>query len=123
MRIVIAVTLLALWAASPAFAEGPIATADASQAGAPQPSTTAPPLPPGGEGVDGDGQPIVMGPCGPTHAKPNGQPDSAPHGAVEAGVGTHGYRHVAGTVCKPIGPTGSVTVSVGETQGGGWGRR
>jgi len=52
--------------------------------------------------------PVAMGPCGPEKVKPDGKLETAPHGEVEAGVGTGGYRHVAGMVCQPIGQNGAV---------------
>jgi hypothetical protein len=55
--------------------------------------------------------------------KPDGSLDTAPHGEVEAGVGTNGYRRIAGSVCQPIGQDGAVAVSVGETQSDGNYRR
>jgi hypothetical protein len=57
-----------------------------------------------------------MGPCGPEKVKPDGRLETKPHGEIEAGVGTGGYRHVAGAVCQPIGQNGAVAVSVDETQ-------
>jgi hypothetical protein len=58
-----------------------------------------------------------MGPCGPEKVRPDGKLDTAPHGEVEVGVGTRGYRHVAAAVCQPIGQDAAVTVSASETQG------
>jgi hypothetical protein len=57
-----------------------------------------------------------MGPCGPERVKPDGKLDTAPHGEIEAGIGTHGYRHLAGTVCQPLGQNGAVQVSAGVSQ-------
>ncbi|HEX3919804.1 MAG TPA: hypothetical protein VHW60_20890 [Caulobacteraceae bacterium] len=124
MRVVAVTALLIGLAGAPAWADGPMATSSAAQITAPQPSTPAAALPPGGpEGVD-DEAAMGMGPCGPEKVKPNGQLAHAPHGEVEAGVGTNGYRHIAGVVCQPIGDNGAVQVGVSETQGDGWrGRR
>ncbi|HEY4030817.1 MAG TPA: hypothetical protein VGM25_10765 [Caulobacteraceae bacterium] len=101
--------------AGPALAQGPIATAGGSGPAAPQPTAPAPPL-----SIDGaapeQGQPVALGPCGPEKVKPNGQLETAPHGEVDAGVGTGGYRHIGGSVCQPIGQTGAVAVGVSETQ-------
>ena len=58
-----------------------------------------------------------MGPCGPEKVKPDGQLDTAPHGEVDAGVGSNGYRSLAGAVCQPIGQDGYVAASVSEAQG------
>lgn len=125
MRLLTLAAVLPLVVAAPAWADGPIATAgNPAQMSAPQPADAAPPLPTDPSLTAGAGQPLVMGPCGPTKAKADGAPDSSPHGEVEAGVGTHGYRELAGSVCKPIGDTGAVSVSVGESQGGWrWGPR
>ena len=105
-------------------ADAPIATGGTVPAVAPS-TTSAPPLT-AHDQVDEDdgGQQIVMGACGPTHATPDGKPDTAAHGEVEAGIGTGGYRHLAGTVCKPIGTDGAVSLSIGTTSfnGGGWRR-
>ena len=110
-----------LIAASPALADGPITTAPTTGPAAPQPTTPAPPLPPPGADAD-KAQPVAMGPCGPEKVRPDGRLDTAPHGEVEAGVGTNGYRHLAGAVCQPIGQSGAVAISVSQTQGD-WGRR
>jgi hypothetical protein len=66
---------------------------------------------------------MAMGPCGPEKVRPDGRLDTAAHGEVEAGVGTHGYRHLAGAVCQPIGQNAAVALSVSETQGDGGYRR
>jgi hypothetical protein len=63
-----------------------------------------------------DGPPVAMGPCGPERVKPDGKLDTAPHGEIEVGAGTGGYRHVAGAVCQPIGQDSFVAVSAGYTQ-------
>jgi hypothetical protein len=117
-RLTIAALLLAA-AAAPAWADGPVTTASSAQVGDPQPQTAPPPLPPD-RSLAAQGQPMGMGPCGPERIKPNGKLDTAPHGEVEAGVGTHGYREVGGAICQPIGQNGAVSVSVSQTQGN-WG--
>jgi hypothetical protein len=121
MRRLTVATLAWLWAVAPAFADAPIATSNPTQTGPPA-SAAAPPLA-GGEDAAGDDQPIAIGPCGPTRARADGSPDHAAHGAVEVGVGTRGYRHVAATVCKPIGDAGAISVSVGDSQYGDAPRR
>ena len=123
MRLVsIAIPIAAAFAlAAPAWADGPVTTAN--QTPAPQSSAPAPPLGDSSAYDDSDGPTQVIGPCGPTKAKADGSPDAAPHGEVEAGIGTGGYRHIAGRVCKPIGDNGAVSVSVSDTQYGGEGRR
>jgi hypothetical protein len=123
MRLVAAAATLIVLAGAPAWADGPMATSNAAQTAVPQPDAPAAALPPGGpEGADDPA--IAMGPCGPEKVKPDGQLAHAPHGEVEAGVGTNGYRHIGGTVCQPVGDNGAVQVSVGESQSNGWrGRR
>lgn len=44
----------------------------------------------------------------------DGKPDRKPHGFISAGVGTHGYREVAGAVTLPIGETGQVTIAIDD---------
>jgi hypothetical protein len=124
MRLIAAITALLMLAAA-AWADTPMSTANPTQATAPQPEAPQPPLPPAAAASTTSGPQMAMGPCGPEKVKPNGHLDTAAHGEVEAGVGTGGYRHVAGTVCKPIGDNAAVQVSVSETQGSGWraGRR
>ncbi|HEY5106425.1 MAG TPA: hypothetical protein VII73_06585 [Caulobacteraceae bacterium] len=66
---------------------------------------------------DDRGAPLVMGACGPTAPVKNGDTaDHKAHGEIEAGVGTGGYRHVAGVVCQPIGDNAAVTIAAGQTQ-------
>lgn len=50
---------------------------------------------------------------------PQGEPedDRRPHGMVEVGVGTGGYRRAAGVVTAPLGKTGQITVAVEKTEG------
>jgi len=67
---------------------------------------------------NGDGR-VAMGPCGPEAVGDDGKLATKAHGYVEAGVGTSGYRHLAGGVCKPLANGGAVSVSVSETQGRG----
>jgi hypothetical protein len=109
-------TGLVLLLHGPALADGPIATAATVGPSAPQPDAPAPPLPPSRPGDPADA-PMVMGPCGPEKVSADGHVSTAPHGEVEAGIGTHGYRQVAGVVCQPIGENGAVTISAGQTQG------
>jgi hypothetical protein len=66
-----------------------------------------------------NGSRVQVGPCGPEAVDDNGKAGTNPHGFVEAGVGTSGYRHIAAGVCKPLANGGAVSVSVGETQGQG----
>ncbi len=124
MRLLAAVTALSMLATPLAWADAPISTANPTQATAPQPDTPQPPLPPD-PAAAAAGPRMAMGPCGPETVKANGHLDTAPHGEVEAGVGTNGYRHIAGTVCQPVGDNGAVQVSISDTQSNGWrgGRR
>lgn len=63
-----------------------------------------------------------IGPCG--DIRPASAPaDRKPHGQVEVGVGTGGYRHVAAAVCKPIGENGAVAVAIDYTKWDGGRRR
>jgi hypothetical protein len=82
-----------------------------------------PPALPSPGAASAESQPIAMGPCGPEKVMPDGRLETAPHGEVEAGVGSNGYRSLAGAVCQPIGQDGAVAVSISETQGGGSFRR
>jgi hypothetical protein len=101
--------------AGPALADGPIATAGGAAPAAPQP-TAPPPSLPTTEAAPVDGEQIAMGPCGPEKVRPDGQLETKPHGEIEAGVGTGGYRQIAGAVCQPIGQHGVVAASVSATQ-------
>jgi hypothetical protein len=75
----------------------------------------------------GLGAPIsrVRGPIGETTEDVTDQDDSkddAPvrdhkvHGEIMVGVGTNGYRQVAGAVTVPIGDVGQATVAVDQSQ-------
>lgn len=110
------ILLSALFLAGPALADGPISTAPGAGSAAPQPATPPAPLPLS-DGGFADGPQVAMGPCGPEKVGPDGKLDTAPHGEIEAGVGTQGYRHVAAAVCQPIGQNAAVAVSASETQG------
>lgn len=71
-------------------------------------------------------QRMAMGMCGPQVVKDDGTLETKPHGVVEVGVGTGGYRSVGASVCQPIGQNAAVAVSVSDTRGnfGGYhGRR
>jgi hypothetical protein len=95
-----------------------VTTASSAREPAPQPQSDPPPL--AGVADSAAPQRVAMGPCGPERVKPDGKLDTAPHGVVEAGVGTHGYRHLAGAICQPIGQNAAIAVSASQTQ---WGRR
>ena len=43
-------------------------------------------------------------------------PDNKPHGFVSVGVGTRGYREVAGAVTLPVNDTTAVTVAIDAGQ-------
>ena len=121
MKIWVVATVLSLGVGGAAMAQAPLSTAPV--AAAPQPAITQP----GPLSLDGpataQGAPVAMGPCGPEKVKPDGRLETAPHGEVEAGVGTGGYRHIAGAVCQPIGQEGFVAVGVSDTQFQPGGRR
>ncbi|HWE98223.1 MAG TPA: hypothetical protein VG248_00320 [Caulobacteraceae bacterium] len=119
MRLIALAAALSLVAAA-AWADGPLSTTSSADRAPPQPQTSAPPLPDHGDGAAP--QRVAMGPCGPERVKSDGKLDTAPHGEIEAGIGTHGYRHLAGTVCQPIGQNGAVQVSASTSQGQ-WRRR
>jgi len=112
----IASALLAL-ALTPgaALAGEAISTASASQAPQPAAAPVAPLDNVTTDAADGPGA-VQMGPCGPQTIGANGAPDLRPHGYVEAGVGTQGYRHIAAGVCKPLANGGAVAVSVSDSQ-------
>ena len=70
-----------------------------------------------------DRGPARIGPCGGVERSIDDgppKPDRNPHGAVWAGVGTHGYREAGGAVCIPIGDNAAVNIAVDSTH---WGRR
>ena len=114
MRTALVTTAALLFLAGPALADGPVATAGGTGAAPPQTSTPAP-LPVEGA-LTARGPPVAMGPCGPEQVKPDGKLDTAPHGEVDVGVGTSGYRHVGGAVCQPIGQDGFVAASASYSQ-------
>ncbi len=122
MRAAAFATAVVLFLAGPALADGPIATAPAAGPASPQPTNPSPELPPPGA-VALQGPQMAMGPCGPEKVKPDGSLDKAPHGEVEAGLGTRGYREIGGSVCQPVGKDGFVAISAGETQSDGYRRR
>jgi hypothetical protein len=84
----------------------------------PQPTAAPAPL-----GVEDDEAvnppPMAMGLCGPQKVKPDGQLETAPHGEVDVGVGSDGYRRVGGSVCQPIGQDAAMAVSLSVSQDGG----
>jgi hypothetical protein len=122
MRALALATAVALFLAGPALAEGPITTTPATGPAAPQSTTPPPPLPSSQADLT-DSQPMAMGPCGPEKVKADGSLDTAPHGEMEASVGTNGYRQLAGSICQPIGQDGFVAVSASQTQSDGSARR
>ena len=117
MRALAFATAVALILAGPALAEGPMTTAPVAGPGAPQPTAPSPPLPTDEAGAVADqGPQMAMGPCGPEKVKADGTLETKPHGEVEVGVGTGGYRHAAGYVCQPIGQNAAIAVGVSQTQ-------
>jgi hypothetical protein len=111
-----------LLAAGAAPADQPITTAPTAGPAAPEPTTPVPPL----SSTRADApraRAIAMGPCGPEKVKPDGTLATAPHGEVEVGVGNHGYRHLGGSVCQPLGQDGVAIVNISNTQADGGNRR
>ncbi|MGZ3274655.1 MAG: hypothetical protein ACXU82_19130 [Caulobacteraceae bacterium] len=123
MRAMALATAVALLLAGPALADGPISTAPTAGPSAPQPTTPSPPLRSSMAADTGEDQPIALGPCGPEKVRPDGRLETAPHGEIEASVGSHGYRELAGVVCKPIGQNAAVTIGASQTQFDGRVRR
>ena len=119
MRLFLVAAALSL-AAVAAWADGPVATTSTAEQSPPQPQSAPPPLAAARDAAAPSH--VAMGPCGPERVKPDGKLATTPHGEIEAGIGTQGYRHLAGTVCQPIGENGSVEVSAGVNQAQ-WGRR
>jgi hypothetical protein len=122
MRLIAPAVLALTLAASAAWAEGPIATADAGS-GAPTPQAAPPPIQAQSADEETGGPDVVPGPCGPRQITKDGKSDRAAHGEVDVGVGTGGYRHVRVSGCKPIGDNAAVAVSISETQWNGGRRR
>ena len=114
MRSVVVATLALLFAPGFALADEAIHTAPATQSlPAAAPVT---PLDEVGAAAGDDGSGVRMGPCGPQAVNEDGKTDTKAHGFVEAGVGTHGYRHIAAGVCKPLANGGAIAVSVSQSQ-------
>ena len=105
--------------AAPALADGPITTSNPAQLPAPMQVGVSPPLMrvDGLDSFDASPAPTPRS-CAPAASTPGGQLDTAPHGEVDVGVGTDGYRHLSGAACKPLGDTGSLAISIGTTQFG-----
>jgi len=122
MRLIACTAIALSLVAGAAWADGPLATADAGP-GAPAAQTAAPPPIEAPSADDlGPGPEVVPGPCGPRQVGKDGKPDNRAHGVVDVGVGTGGYRHVGVSACKPLGDNGAIAVSVSQTQAN-WGRR
>jgi hypothetical protein len=111
--ILTALTALLLWPCA-ALAGEVIATAPTT--GSPPAAAPVPPLQ--ADAMNG-GPPVVIGPCGPEAVTDDGKMETRPHGYVEAGVGTGGYRHIAAGVCKPLANGGAIAISVSESQAQG----
>lgn len=113
----------ALAAASGAWAEEAIPTAN-NTAGA-APTETKAPASLGDQAVIAPEDDIIrIGPCGAVQrASDPGPIDKKAHGEVDVAVGTRGYRHVGGVVCEPIGDSGSVTVAIDYSEWNRSGRR
>ncbi len=114
MRSIVAATLALLFAPGFALADEAIHTAPATQSLPAAAAVT--PLDDVGAASGDDGSGVRMGPCGPEKVTDDGKTETKAHGFVEAGVGTQGYRHIAGGVCKPLANGGAIAVSVSESQ-------
>jgi len=114
MRFIVSALLALALLPGAALAGEAIATASPSQN--PPVASLPPPLQTAAEAAADDPQPVQIGPCGPQTIGADGTPDRKPHGYVEAGVGTSGYRHIAAGVCKPLANGGAVAVSVSDSQ-------
>ena len=114
MRPIVAALLLFACAPGLAFADEAISTAPANQS--PPPAAAVSPLQEAEAGAP-DGRPGVrLGPCGPEAVAADGKTETKPHGYIEGGVGTHGYRHIGAGVCKPLANGGAIAVSVSQSQ-------
>jgi hypothetical protein len=117
MRSIAAALLSFLLTPSLALAGETIATAPGT--GSPPAAAPVSPLVEAdAQGPDGAAG-VRMGPCGPQAVSADGKADTRAHGFVEGGVGTGGYRHIAGGVCKPLANGGAIAVSVSESQANG----
>ncbi len=113
----------AIAAASGAWAEEAIPTANDVPGGAPT-EAKAPPSLGDRTSIASEDDIIRIGPCGAVQrASDPGPIDKKAHGKVDVAVGTRGYRHVGGVVCKPIGENGSVTVAIDYSEWNRSGRR
>jgi hypothetical protein len=123
-RALIVVLASALASAPGAWAQEAIPTAaNAPDGGAPAAAPSDGPITIAKKSERDDRGPMPVGPCGGVAKSVDGgppQPDKDPHGAVWAGVGTHGYREGGGAVCIPIGQNAAVNIAVDATN---WGRR
>jgi hypothetical protein len=123
VRLAVVVSIVSLLAGA-AAADEVIPTA---QGATPPDASKEPPPPPLGTHPASEWVAMQPGPCGtgpapklaPLGADGEPQVDHSPHGEMYAGIGTHGYREVGGTVCVPVGKTGAVTVSVDQSRFGG----
>jgi hypothetical protein len=113
MRLIVSAMIAFALTPAWALAEEAIATAPAQQ-----PLPAAAPVSPlqDFDTAPDDGTSTRLGPCGPQTVSADGRADTKPHGYVEAGVGTRGYRHIAAGVCKPLANGGAIAVSVGQTE-------
>jgi len=127
MRGIVLTAVLISFAASAAWSQETVSTA--SPADAHPPGADAAPGPIRGTADHVRTEDVVMdaGPCGPAVSAsddPSTPPDTHPHGEVSVGVGTGGYREIAGSVCKPLANGGVISISAGQEQDQQhWGRR
>jgi hypothetical protein len=117
MRLIVAALLVFALAPGLVLADEAIPTAPTNQS----PPTAAPvsPLQEAEAGAPDGGSGVRPGPCGPEAATADGKTATKPHGYVEGGVGSNGYRHIGAGLCKPLANGGAIAVSVGESQAQG----
>jgi hypothetical protein len=115
MRVMYLAAAAALVMSGPVMADDAITTAPAAGPTAPPPATSTSPLTSAPPVVIEDPQ-LAFGPCGVDKVPADGSLKPRPHGEVQAGVGTNGYRHLSGAYCQPLGENGAVAVSVSKTE-------
>jgi hypothetical protein len=113
MRSIVAAMLALLLAPGFALADETIHTAPATQS---LPAATPVLALDEVSAAAGAGGGARMGTCGLEKVTADGQTDTKAHGFVEAGVGTHGYRHIGAGACKPLANGGAIAVSVSQSQ-------
>ena len=103
-------TLVLLLAAGPALAAEPPAEAPTATA----PSDVADQI----AAYLRDSPVAQLPAAGAPRAAPDRAADRRPHGVVEVGVGSHGYRSVYLQTDIPLGENGMLSLAIGERRGG-----